>query len=299
MRLLAAGQRPISNVVDASNYVMLELGKPIHTFDAARGPRRPRSSSAARARASASRPSTTSCASSTRRRSLIADPTGPLGIAGVMGGAASEVGRGDHRRRRRVGHLRPDQHPPDGASATPSDPRPACASRRARSSASRGSAPTGRPCSSPSGRAARSPRARSISNPDEPRAGPRRLPAGAGQPAARHGLRRPTSSAALLARVGIETAPAGRRDPGPHRRGHEPARHRARRRRGGRRDRPDAGGATWRSRPTSRRRSSASAATTSSRPPCRTRRCRPTATTRSRCATPSARPSPAPACPRS
>ena len=35
MRLLAAGQRPVSNVVDASNYVMLELGKPIHTFDAA------------------------------------------------------------------------------------------------------------------------------------------------------------------------------------------------------------------------------------------------------------------------
>jgi phenylalanyl-tRNA synthetase beta chain len=34
-RLLAAGMRPVSNVVDASNYVMLELGKPIHTFDAA------------------------------------------------------------------------------------------------------------------------------------------------------------------------------------------------------------------------------------------------------------------------
>ena len=30
MRLLAAGQRPIDNVVDASNYVMIELGKPIH-----------------------------------------------------------------------------------------------------------------------------------------------------------------------------------------------------------------------------------------------------------------------------
>ncbi|MGP1674324.1 MAG: phenylalanine--tRNA ligase beta subunit-related protein, partial [Candidatus Limnocylindrales bacterium] len=34
-RLIAAGQRPVSNVVDVSNYVMLELGKPIHTFDAA------------------------------------------------------------------------------------------------------------------------------------------------------------------------------------------------------------------------------------------------------------------------
>src|ERR671910_3017940 len=30
MRLIAAGQRPVSNVVDVSNYVMLELGKPIH-----------------------------------------------------------------------------------------------------------------------------------------------------------------------------------------------------------------------------------------------------------------------------
>src|SRR4029077_18374332 len=35
MPLLAAGMLPISNVGNASNYVMLELGKPIHTFDAA------------------------------------------------------------------------------------------------------------------------------------------------------------------------------------------------------------------------------------------------------------------------
>jgi len=90
MRLLAAGMRPISNVVDASNYVMLELGKPIHTFDAAAiagGHIVVRTARAGERLETLDHelrdldPETL----------LIADPRGPLAIAGIMGGAASEV----------------------------------------------------------------------------------------------------------------------------------------------------------------------------------------------------------------
>ena len=93
MRLLAAGQRPISNVVDASNYVMLELGKPIHTFDAAavRGGRLV----VRRARAGERLETLDHVVRDlTADTLLIADPDGPLAIAGVMGGAASEVSDG-------------------------------------------------------------------------------------------------------------------------------------------------------------------------------------------------------------
>jgi phenylalanyl-tRNA synthetase beta chain len=96
MRLQAAGMRPISNVVDASNYVMLELGKPTHAYDAARlrdagsGPRRIIVRRAA--------PGETLETLDHVRRELdpetlvIADPSGVIGIAGVMGGADTEVG---------------------------------------------------------------------------------------------------------------------------------------------------------------------------------------------------------------
>ncbi len=89
-RLLAAGQRPVSNVVDASNYVMVELGKPIHTFDAHSVHdgriivRRARRGERLQTLDHIEReldPETL----------LIADPTGPIGIAGVMGGATTEV----------------------------------------------------------------------------------------------------------------------------------------------------------------------------------------------------------------
>ena len=93
MRLLAAGQRPISNVVDASNYVMLELGKPIHTFDAAAV----HDSRIIVRRATAGEPLETLdhvVRELDPETLVIADPAGPIGIAGVMGGAASEVGEG-------------------------------------------------------------------------------------------------------------------------------------------------------------------------------------------------------------
>jgi phenylalanyl-tRNA synthetase beta chain len=90
MRLRAAGMRPVSNVVDASNYVMLEMGKPTHTFDASAihaGQILVR-----RARAG-ERLETLDHVQRTldEETLLIADPEGPLAIAGIMGGAASEV----------------------------------------------------------------------------------------------------------------------------------------------------------------------------------------------------------------
>lgn len=90
MRLLAAGVRPISNVVDASNYVMVELGKPIHAFD---GAKVDRGHVVVRTARSGERLMTLDHVERALdlETLLIADDRGPLAIAGVMGGAASEV----------------------------------------------------------------------------------------------------------------------------------------------------------------------------------------------------------------
>jgi phenylalanyl-tRNA synthetase beta chain len=91
MRLIAAGQRPVSNVVDVSNYVMLELGKPIHTFDAAAV--RDGQIVVRLARAGERLETLDHVDRELEPETLlIADPVGPLGIAGVMGGATSEIG---------------------------------------------------------------------------------------------------------------------------------------------------------------------------------------------------------------
>jgi len=95
MRLLAAGIRPVSNVVDASNYVMVELGKPIHTFDGAAVARDGAGRAALEVRLAKAGERLATLDHVDRALDpealLIADGNGPLGIAGVIGGAASEV----------------------------------------------------------------------------------------------------------------------------------------------------------------------------------------------------------------
>jgi phenylalanyl-tRNA synthetase beta chain len=90
MRLQAAGMRPVSNAVDASNYVMLELGKPTHAFDAAAihdGRIIVR-----RATVGERLETLDHVERELDPESLvIADPAGILAIAGIMGGASSEV----------------------------------------------------------------------------------------------------------------------------------------------------------------------------------------------------------------
>ena len=89
-RLMAAGQRPINNVVDITNYVMLLTGQPMHAFDAdlvAGG----------RLVVRRARDGETMTTLDDVERTLdgemcvIDDAEGPTSIAGVMGGARSEV----------------------------------------------------------------------------------------------------------------------------------------------------------------------------------------------------------------
>src|SRR5947209_10812577 len=95
-RLTYAGMRPISNVVDVTNYVMLEWGQPLHAFDYDKLVGR----AGGRAPTITVRPARAGEVMTTLdnvRRELtpdnlvIADTAGPVAIAGVMGGADTEV----------------------------------------------------------------------------------------------------------------------------------------------------------------------------------------------------------------
>jgi phenylalanyl-tRNA synthetase beta chain len=89
-RLTAAGQRPISNVVDITNYVMLATGQPLHAFDLdrVRGSR-----IVVRRAADGERMVTLDDVERgfDPEVALVCDAEGPSGIAGIMGGQVSEV----------------------------------------------------------------------------------------------------------------------------------------------------------------------------------------------------------------
>lgn len=89
-RLQLCGMRPINNVVDVTNYVMLELGQPLHGFDLER-----LAGSQINVRRAAEGEDIRTLDGEERALTaadlVIADAERPVAIAGVMGGADSEV----------------------------------------------------------------------------------------------------------------------------------------------------------------------------------------------------------------
>jgi len=89
-RLAAAGQRPINNVVDITNYAMLLTAQPLHAFDLDKVP-----DGALTVRAAAEGEKMTTLDEVERtfdaETVLVCDRNGPSGIAGIMGGQVSEV----------------------------------------------------------------------------------------------------------------------------------------------------------------------------------------------------------------
>ncbi len=92
-RLIAAGQRPISNVVDITNYVLLETGHPLHAFDYNK-----LAENRIVVRRAKEGESIITIDGETHKldteRLIIADAERPVAVAGVMGGQESEVGEG-------------------------------------------------------------------------------------------------------------------------------------------------------------------------------------------------------------
>lgn len=95
-RLTYAGMRPINNIVDVTNYVMLEWGQPLHAFDydklLARSGGRPPAVTVRPARKGEKIKTLDGVDRElTPDNLIIADGAGPVAIAGVMGGAETEV----------------------------------------------------------------------------------------------------------------------------------------------------------------------------------------------------------------
>jgi phenylalanyl-tRNA synthetase beta chain len=89
-RLIRHGQRPINNLIDITNYVMLETGQPLHSFDYERV-----EGHAITARRAKEGEVLTTLDGVERILDtdmlMICDASGPVGLAGIMGGGNSEV----------------------------------------------------------------------------------------------------------------------------------------------------------------------------------------------------------------
>ena len=113
---MAAGQRPISNVVDITNYVMLLTGQPLHAFDLDRVAGRQLT-----VRRAAPGETVETLDGQTRtlddQMVLIDDADGPTSIAGVMGGLRSEVHDDTTPRADGGRQLGRPEHPPHVAAA--------------------------------------------------------------------------------------------------------------------------------------------------------------------------------------
>ncbi len=96
MRLKLAGMRPINNIVDATNYVMLETGEPLHAFDydvlVQRAGGKPPTIITRTARPGEKLTTLDGVERTLDEQTvLVCDTAGPLSIAGIMGGEESEV----------------------------------------------------------------------------------------------------------------------------------------------------------------------------------------------------------------
>ncbi len=101
-RLRLAGMRPINNIVDATNYVMLEWGQPLHAFDYDRLVQRAQGQAPTIITRRAEPGETLTTLDGVTRTLdpdmvVVADTRGALSIAGVMGGAETEVQEGTTR----------------------------------------------------------------------------------------------------------------------------------------------------------------------------------------------------------
>ena len=116
--LEAVGVRSINNIVDATNYVMLELGQPMHAYDLAtlKGP----ALVARRARAG-EKLVTLDGAERTLdgETTVIADAARVVGIGGIMGGARHRGARRHQRPRARSCLVRAHPHPSRAPGARP------------------------------------------------------------------------------------------------------------------------------------------------------------------------------------